>query len=105
MVDACAPQNPSFIRWAINTKFAAKRSLAVEICDERAQGSGDFGLHAAGDVNSAGTLQPVPRQNIRKNERSVPKNILARVLPNCFKRGAMIFQRAQTSGKKDGKRG
>jgi len=105
LVDACALQNPSFIRWAINTKFAAKGSLAIEIYDEKAQRSGDFGVHSAGDVKSAGTHQPVPGQNVRKNERSVPKNMLARVLPNSFKRGAMIFQRAQTSGKKGGRRG
>ena len=47
----------------------------------------------------------MPEQNVRKNEPSVPKNMLARVLPNSFKFGAMIFQRTQTSGKKDGKRG
>jgi hypothetical protein len=32
------------MRWAINTKFAAKGSLAIEICDEKAQRSDDFGV-------------------------------------------------------------
>ena len=96
-------KDPSFIRWALKTKFAAKRGLTVEISDDKAQCSGHFGLHAVGAVKSAGTRQPVPGQYVRKNDRSVRKNMLARVLPDSFKRGAMIVQRAQRSGNKRGK--
>jgi hypothetical protein len=91
-------KSPSSIRWAFKTKVAAKRGVAAGISDEKAHGSGHFGLHAVGAVKSAGTHQRLPGQNVRKNDRRVRKNMLARVLPNGFKRGAMIFQRAQKSG-------
>jgi hypothetical protein len=39
--------NLSFIPWALNTKFATRRSLTVEISDEKAQGRGHLGLHVA----------------------------------------------------------
>jgi hypothetical protein len=56
-------RNPSFIRfirWALNVKYANKRSLTVEISDEKAQGRGHLGLHDTGGVKSARALQAVP---------------------------------------------
>jgi hypothetical protein len=41
-------RNPSFIRWALNVKYATKRGPTVEITDEKAQGRGHSGLHYTG---------------------------------------------------------
>ena len=97
-------KHPSFIRWAFNVKYASKRSLTVEITDDKAQGRGQLGLHDTGGVKSARALQAVPGQYIRKNGRGVPRNQLPRALPNSFRKGDVIFQRVQTSKRTGGKR-
>ena len=77
-------RDPSFIRWALNVKYATKRSLAVEIFDEKAQGRAHLGLHDTVGVKSARAVQAVPGQYIRKNGCGVPRNQLPRALPNSF---------------------
>ena len=97
-------RNPSFIRWALNVKYANKRSLIVEICDEKGQRCGHLGLHDTGGTKSARALQEVPGQYIRKNGRGVPRNQLPRALPNSFRRGDVIYQGVTASRKKGCKR-
>jgi hypothetical protein len=97
-------RNPSFIRWALNVKYASKCSLTVEITDDKAQGRGHLGLHDTGGVKSARALQAVPGQYIRKNGRGVPRNQLPRALPNSFIKSDVIYQRVIASTKKGGKR-
>jgi hypothetical protein len=97
-------RNPGFIRWALNVKYATKRSLTVEINDDKAQGRGHLGLHDTGGTKPARVLQAVPGQYIRKNGRGVPRNQLPRALPNSFRKGDVIYQRVQESKRKGGRR-
>jgi hypothetical protein len=78
--------NLSFIPWALNTKFATRRSLTVEISDEKAQGRGHLGLHDTGGIKSARALQAVPGRYIWQNGRGVLPNQLPRALLNSFKK-------------------
>lgn len=92
-------RNRNFMKAALSTEFASKRSLRVSIYDRL--GRAHLKLHDKGGTKRARGKLAIPTAEVKRNSRGVSARQRPSALPNSFRQGDSIYQRY---GSKKGKR-
>lgn len=88
---AVTVRNKTFMRAALQTRFASKTNLRVEIYDSLKRGS--LSLHASGGVKKArGGALAVPARSVPRTGKGVPDRLRPRNLSRKVVKNGLIFQ-------------